>query len=183
VVTVEDVAELEIGRDNWIALEARPGDSNGVPGVDVAMLIRSALRMRPDRLVVGEVRGTEALELVQAMASASDGAIASIAGEGAAAALSRLAAMARLGAPGMPHEAVRELVACAVTVVVHVARYADGVYRVASIHEVLGAAGDGFRTSELFCFRGGGFHAAGAVPRFYAELEERGVPADTSIFR
>jgi pilus assembly protein CpaF len=183
VVTVEEVAELAIGRDNWIALEARPGDGNGVPNVDVQTVLRSALRMRPDRLVVGEVRGTEALELVQAMGSANDGAIASVAGEGGAAALARLTSMARLTAPGMSDQGLRELVACAVDVVVHVARYADGHYRVASIHEVLGATELGFQTGELFSFRGGDFQAAGAVPAFYADLEARGIPADTSIFR
>jgi len=182
VVTVEEVAELEIGRDNWIALEARPGDANGTSQVDVSAVLRSALRMRPDRLVVGDVRGSEAFELVQAMASSSDGTVVSVAGEGSAA-LSRLTSMARLTAPGMSDQGLHELVACAVDVLVHVARYADGTCRVASIHEVLGASSDGFNTSELFSFRGGDFQAAGAVPLFYAELEERGIPADTSIFR
>jgi pilus assembly protein CpaF len=95
--------------------------------------------------------------------------------------------MARLAAPGSSVEALRELIACAVDVVVHVARYADGVYRVASIEEVLGVADDGFKTQQVFAFRGssaaGGFAASGIVPAFYAELEARGVPADTSIFR
>jgi pilus assembly protein CpaF len=83
----------------------------------------------------------------------------------------------------MSDQGLRELVACAVDVVVHVARYADGHYRVASIHEVLGATELGFQTGELFSFRGGDFQAAGAVPAFYADLEARGIPADTSIFR
>jgi len=185
IVTVEEVAELEIGRDGWIALEARPGDSNGTPTVDVGALLRSALRMRPDRLVVGDVRGAESLELIQAMASSNDGTIASVGGEGPVAALQRLASMARLATPGASDHSLRDLVASAVDVVVHVARYADGAYRVASIAEVIGATPSGFETRELFVFRGGedGFAALGEIPSFYADLEARGIPADTSIFR
>src|SRR5690606_25061327 len=186
VVSVEEVAEISLQREDWIALESRPSDGNGVPAVDLGQLLRGALRMRPDRLVVGDVRGGEALELIQAMASSADGSIASVAGEGARAALGRLTSMARLAAPGASVPALRELVACAIDVVVHVARYADGVYRIASIEEVLGTSEDGFHTQELFGFRGsadeGGFAAAGVIPSFYADLEARGIPADTAIF-
>ncbi len=186
VVTVEEVSELSLGREDWIALEARPVVSNGAAPVDLATVLRGALRMRPDRLVVGDVRGGEALELISAMASSADGTVASIAGDGPAPALSRLVSMARLAAPGTSVEALREVAAAAVDVVVHVARYADGVFRVASISEVRGATMDGFDIQELFCFRGppgGGFASAGIIPGFYAELEARGIPADTSIFR
>ncbi|HUS68029.1 MAG TPA: ATPase, T2SS/T4P/T4SS family, partial [Kofleriaceae bacterium] len=187
VVSVEEVAEISLQREDWIALESKPSDGNGVPAVDVGTLLRGALRMRPDRLVVGDVRGAEALELVQAMASSSDGTLASVGGEGARAALARLTSMARLGTPGASVPALRELVAVAVDVVVHVARYADGVFRVAAIDEVVGASDDGFHTQQIFAFRGsaddGGFAAAGVIPSFYAELESRGIPADTAIFR
>jgi len=155
--------------------------------VDLGSLLRGALRMRPDRLVVADVRGGEALELVQAMASSADGTLAVVAGEGTRGALGRLTSMARLASPGASIHALRELVACAVDVVVHVARYADGLYRVASIEEVIGVSEDGFHSQELFAFRGGaedgGFLAAGVVPAFYAELEARGISADTAIFR
>lgn len=187
IVSVEEVAELSINRDDWIALESRPGDGNGIRNVDLETVLRSALRMRPDRLVVGDVRGGEALELISAMASSSDGTIASITGDGAEAALARLAAMARLAAPGVSVDALRVLVAAAVDVVVHVARYADGVFRVAAIEEVVAGGEEGFETQQLFGFRGtgeeGGFAAAGVIPEFYGELEARGIPADTSIFR
>jgi pilus assembly protein CpaF len=187
IVSVEEVAEMSLAREDWIALEAKPSEGNGATPVDLTALLRGALRMRPDRLVVGDVRGGEALELVQAMASSADGTVAVVAGEGARGALGRLTSMARLGAPGASLHALRELVACAVDVVVHVARYADGVYRVASIEEVVGAGEDGFHAQELFAYRGtaedGGFSAAGVVPAFYAELEARGIAADTAIFR
>jgi pilus assembly protein CpaF len=187
IVSVEEVAELSLQREDWIALESKPSDGNGVPAVDLGALLRGALRMRPDRLVVGDVRGAEALDLIQAMGSSADGTLASVAGEGARAALGRLTSMARLGAPGASVPALQELVAAAVDVVVHVARYADGVYRVASIDEVVGVSESGFHTQLLFSFRGsaeeGGFAAAGVIPTFYAELEARGIPADTAIFR
>jgi len=185
IVSVEEVSELALDRDDWIALESRPGDGNGVVEVSVETLLRGALRMRPDRLVVGDVRGEEALELVQAMASSCDGALASLTGDGAKAALGRLTTMARLAAPGSSAESVRDLVALAADIVVYVARYADGVFRIATIDEVLGAGDDGFETRELFSFRGRdeNFGAAGIIPDFYAELESRGIPADTSIFR
>jgi pilus assembly protein CpaF len=187
IVSVEEVAELAVGRDNWIALEARPGDQNGVVDVNLLALLHSALRMRPDRLVVGDVRGVEAFDLLQAMASSTDGSLASITGEGASVALARLACKARLAAPEVGVQGIRELCAAAVQVVVHVARYADGVYRIAQIVEVGGATEAGFDVRELFRFQGsgaeGGFAAAGVVPAFYAALEARGIPADTSIFR
>lgn len=186
IVSVEEVAELHIDRDDWIGLESRPGDGNGVHTVDMETLLRGALRMRPDRLVVGDIRGLEALELVSAMASSNDGTLASASGENSQAALARLTSMARLAAPGSSVAALRELIACAVDVVVHVARYADGIHRIASIEEVLGVNEDGFRTQPVFGFRGegaGGFSAAGVIPTFYADLEARGISADTSIFR
>jgi pilus assembly protein CpaF len=186
IVSVEEVAEISLQREDWIALESKPSDGNGVPAVDLGALLRGALRMRPDRLVVGDVRGAEALDLIQAMASSADGTLASVAGEGARAALGRLTSMARLGAPGASVPALQELVAAAVDVVVHVARYADGVYRIAAIDEIIGVSDNGFHSQQLFAFRGSaeeGFGAAGVIPTFYAELEARGIPADTAIFR
>ncbi|MCG8422196.1 MAG: Flp pilus assembly complex ATPase component TadA [Proteobacteria bacterium] len=187
LVSVEEIAELALDRDEWIALEARPSDGNGLAEVNLDMVLRSALRMRADRLIVGDVRGSEALELISAMASSSDGTLLSLSGDGPESALSRLTSLARLAAPGAASDALRDLVSCAVDVVVHVARYADDVVRIASIAEVLGASQDGFSLQQVFAFRGtsssGGFAAAGVVPTFYSELQARGMPADTSIFR
>lgn len=187
IVSVEEVAELSLDRDDWIGLEARPGDGNGLADVDMEQLLRGALRMRPDRLVVADVRGGEALELVSAMASSNDGTLASVAGDSPGASLARLTAMARLASPGTSIEALRELIACAVDVIVHVARYADGVFRVAQVAEVTGATERGFEIREVFAFRGstddGGFAASGVVPSFYSDLESRGIQTDTSIFQ
>jgi pilus assembly protein CpaF len=186
VVSVEEVSELALKRDEWLPLEARPADGK-LPAIELPQLVRAALRMHPDRLVVGDVRGAEALELVSALGSSIDGAVASVMGEGAHAGLSRLATLAQLGAQvGADAEhAVREMVAGAFDVVVHVVRYADGHSRVLGIEEVLGTRDGGFDTQPIFGFKGGdeGFAATGAVPRFYADLESRGITADQSVFR
>jgi pilus assembly protein CpaF len=182
IVSVEEVTKLQLARDHWIALESRPGDGNGLSNIDVDTLLRGALRMRPDRLVVGDVRGGEAYELVQAMASMCDGTLASITGEGAIGGLNRLVSMATLAGDGSP-QAMRQVVASAVDVVVYVARYADGVTRIATIDEVTGATDTGFATQTIFAYGGGAFAPTGAVPGFYADLQARGVAADQGIFQ
>jgi len=181
VVSVEEVAELALKRDEWLPLEARPSDGK-VSAVDLSQLVRTALRMHPDRLVVGDVRGPEAFELIAALGSSIDGAVASVMGEGAGAALARLATLAQLAAGDAPEPAVRELVAGAFDVVLHVVRYADGVTRVVAIDEVVGTREGGFDTQPIFTYRED-FAATGAVPRFYGDLESRGITADASVFK
>ncbi|HEU4733019.1 MAG TPA: ATPase, T2SS/T4P/T4SS family, partial [Kofleriaceae bacterium] len=152
------------------------------PEVDLGHLLETALRLSPDRLVVGEVRGREALPLLQALCSSIDGAVVTMTGEGAGAALGRLAMLARLSAPA-GDGAIRELVAQAFEIVIHVTRWSDGTLRVLSIEEVVGCTDATFDTTVLFQFRDGAFVATGTVPRFYAELEARGIPADQAVFR
>jgi len=184
VVSVEEVAELSIKRDEWTQLETRPGTARS-PAVDLGQLLETALRLAPDRLIVGEVRGNEALSLAQTLCASIDGAVVVMTGEGAAAALHRMALLARLsvaGAPGAGDGAIRELVAQAFEIVIHVARWSDGTIRVLSVEEVVGVSDAGFETHALFQFRDGMFAATGTVPRFYAELEARGIPADQAVF-
>jgi pilus assembly protein CpaF len=193
VVSVEETAELTLGRDAWIALEGSVADAEGKGGVGVAQLLAAARQLKPDRLVVGEVAGVEAWDLLLAMASACDGAFCAVAGEGPRAALASLETMARLGAGGATTRGVRELVAAGAHVIVHVARYADGAQRVTGISEVAGLRGDDFEIRDLFQFqpqgRGpdgvirGRFVGLGNVPRFYDALEARGISADPSIFK
>jgi pilus assembly protein CpaF len=182
LVSVEVVSKLQLSRDHWIALESRPGDGNGVRNIDIETLLRGAMRMQPDRLVVGDIRGPEAFELVQAMMASCDGTLASITGEGAIAALNRLTSLSAL-AGGGNLSALREMVACAVDVVIHVMRFGDGSIRIASIDEVTGSTESGFTTQNLFSLgQTGTFASAGVVPSFYADLKSRGVDADPSIF-
>ena len=182
IVSIEDVAELVIPRDEWIQLETRAGTGRHEV-IDLAHLLETALRLAPDRLVVGEVRGREAMPLVSALSSSTDGAIVAMSGEGAATSLGRLVSLARVNAPGASDSAVRELVAQAFEIVVHVTRWSDNSLRVLSIEEVVGCTDATFDTHVLFQFRDGTFLATGTVPRFYAELEARGIPADQAVFR
>ncbi len=181
VVSVEEVAELAVGRDEWVQLEARPG-SGRQNDVDMAVLIEMALRFMPDRLVVGEVRGREALPLIYALNAHVDGAIVAMTGEGTNTVLNRLATLARSVQVGND-AATRELVASSFEIVVHVARQADGGIKVHSIEEVTGVSDTTFDTQVVFAYQNNGFSATGTVPRFYRELEARGIPADQAVFR
>jgi pilus assembly protein CpaF len=181
IVSIEEVAELAIGRDEWISLETRPGDARGA-GVDLTQLLHSALRLRPDRLIVADVHGREALELLTTLGANVDGAIVVAAGEGAAAALTRLSQLARLNGQ-LAEGSARELTANAVEIVVHVTRVGEGAIQVTAIEEILGTTEHGFETATLFHHAAGVFSATGTVPRFYSELEARGTPHDNAIFR
>ncbi|MBA2543085.1 MAG: CpaF family protein, partial [Deltaproteobacteria bacterium] len=183
VVSVEEVAELAIGRDEWIQLETRPGNGRG-PSIDLAHLLETAVRLNPDRLVVGDVKGREALPLVSSLCSGIDGAIVAMSGESSQAALNRLVTLGRI-APGggMIDGALRELVAQAFEIVIHVTRWADGTIKVMAIEEIVGSTETSFDTHVLFQFGNNAHSATGTVPRFYSELEARGIPADQAVFR
>ena len=180
VISIEEVAELAIQRDEWIQLECRTGAGKGTT-IDLETLLETALRLVPDRLVVGEVRGDEALRLVHALNSSIDGAVVSMTGDGAQAALGRLSTLSR--AAGAIEPAIRELVAQAFEIIVHVTRTSDGGIKVVAIEEVLGYNEHAFDTHVLFQQQGAGFQPTGHVPRFYSELEARGIPADQAVFR
>ncbi len=181
VVSIEEVAELSIVRDEWIQLETRAGTGR-TSEIDLGHLFETALRLQPDRLVVGEVRGREALPLVQALCASVDGAVVAMTGDGSSAALGRLVTLCRIAAPSADH-AVRDLAVQAFEIIVHVARGSDGTVRVQSIEEVVGSTDTAFDTQVLFQHRDGSFAATGTVPRFYSELEARGIPADQAVFR
>jgi len=136
IVTIEETAELRLAQPHVVRLEARPANAEGVGAVGVRDLVRAALRMRPDRLVVGEVRGGEALDMLQALNTGHDGSLSTIHANGAADALARLETLVLLADSGLPLDAVRAQVATSVDAVVFVARRAGGVRRVEAIAEV-----------------------------------------------
>ena len=166
IVSVEAVSELALARDEWVALEARPSDGRSA-NIGMAELVNKAVRMHPDRLIVGEVVGAEAFDLATALASSVDGAVAAVAGEGAVAALGRLALLARTHGE-LAEGVAREIVAHAFEVVVHVGRGSDGKMRVLSIDEVLSGGDHGFEVANLFGHRDGQFSSSGQKPRFEA---------------
>jgi pilus assembly protein CpaF len=136
VVTIEDAAELRLQSEHVVRLEARPPNSEGAGGVTSRELLRNALRMRPDRLVVGEVRGHEAVEMLQAMSTGHDGSLSTCHGNGPLDALRRIEIMVLLADPALDAHAVREQLASAIDAVVHVARRADGSRGVTEVVEL-----------------------------------------------
>jgi pilus assembly protein CpaF len=154
VVTIEDAAELRLQQPHVVRLEARPAGVEGRGEVTIRRLVRNALRMRPDRIVVGEVRGAEALDMLQAMASGHDGSLSTVHAGSAEEALRRVETLALMADVGLPHAAVREQVAAAIDLVVHQARQGDGSRRVVSLCEVVRVA-SGPATRELYAVRDG----------------------------
>jgi pilus assembly protein CpaF len=154
IVTVEDAAELRLRHSHVVRLEARPASLEGRGEVTVRQLVRNALRMRPDRIVVGEVRGAEALDMLSAMSSGHDGSLSTVHAGSPEEALRRVETLALMAGLGLPHEAVREQLAGALDLVVHQARMPDGTRRVVAVSEVVRVAG-GPATRELYALRDG----------------------------
>ena len=154
IVTVEDAAELRLRHAHVVRLEARPASLEGRGEVTVRRLVRNALRMRPDRIVVGEVRGAEALDMLSAMSSGHDGSLSTVHAGSPEEALRRVETLALMAGLGLPHDAIREQVATALDLVVHQARMADGTRRVVAVSEVVRVAG-GAGTRELYALREG----------------------------
>jgi pilus assembly protein CpaF len=153
IVTIEDTAELRLQQPHVVRLEARPPSVEGRGEVTIRRLVRNALRMRPDRIVVGEVRGPEALDMLSAMSTGHDGSLCTVHAGSPAEALRRLETLALMAGLGLPHAAIREQVADAVDLVVHQARLPGGARRVVAVAEVVRVAG-GPAARELYGWRG-----------------------------
>ena len=160
VVTIEDAAELRLRQPHVIRLEARPANLEGRGEISIRALVRNALRMRPDRIVVGEVRGAEALDMLGALATGHDGSMCTIHAGSPAEALRRLETLALMAGVGLPHAAVREQVADALHLVVCQERRADGRRQITSVAEVVRVAG-GAGVRELYALRDGSVHRDG----------------------
>jgi pilus assembly protein CpaF len=161
VITIEDTAELRLPGDHVVRLEARPPNAEGVGEVSPRRLLRNALRMRPDRLIVGEVRGAEAVEMIHAMTTGHEGSLSTCHANGPADALRRLETMALMADLGLPLAAIRDQLVSAIDLIVHVARQPDGRRTVTAVDEVLAdPAADGIRTRPLVAD-----HRLAAAPR------------------
>jgi pilus assembly protein CpaF len=193
IVTIEDAAELRLPQDNVVSLEARPSNSEGKGEITIRDLVRNSLRMRPDRIVVGECRGGEALDVLQAMSTGHDGSLTTLHANSARDALSRLETMVLMSGMELPVRAIREQIASAVNLVIQQARFADGARRVTAISEISGMEMDMIAMQDIFTFKREGFDgegkvvgkfvATGFVPGFYDDLQRRGVPVNMEIFR
>jgi pilus assembly protein CpaF len=162
IVTIEDAAELRLRQRHVVRLEARPANLEGRGEVTIRQLVRNALRMRPDRIVVGEVRGAEALDMLQALNTGHDGSLTTVHANSPADALRRIETLALMAGLGLPHVAVRDQVASALDLVVHQVRLADGARVVQAVTEVVRVAG-GPGTRELYT-RGGELRRPGPGP-------------------
>lgn len=193
IVTVEDAAELQLPQDHWVQLETRPANIEGKGQITIRDLVRNCLRMRPDRIVVGECRGGEALDMLQAMNTGHDGSLTTLHANSPRDALSRLETMVLMSGMELPIRAIREQVASAVDIIVQQTRFADGSRKVTYISEVSGMEGDIITLQDIFYFKQEGFDdegrvqgrylATGFVPRFYDDLQRRGIPVNMNIFR
>jgi pilus assembly protein CpaF len=163
IVSIEDAAELQLHQEHVIRLETRPPDIEGRGEVPIRHLVRNALRMRPDRIIVGEVRGGEALDMLQAMNTGHDGSLTTVHANAPRQAASRLETLTLLAGLDLPLRIVREQIASAVDLIVQQARLRDGSRKVVSMTEVLGMEGDTIVLSEVFKFRETGIDAEGHV--------------------
>ena len=193
VITVEDAAELKLVQPHVISLEARPANMEGKGQVTIRELVKNCLRMRPDRIVVGECRGGEALDMLQAMNTGHDGSLTTGHANTPRDMLRRLEVMVLMAGMDLPGMAIREQVASAVDVIIQQNRFSDGSRRITSITEVTGMSGDTVQLSEIFRYQQKGFDAdgkiigefkaTGLVPKFYEDLRDRGVEIDMEIFK
>lgn len=183
VVTIEDAAELRLNHAHLVALEARPANQEGRGRIDIRELVRNALRMRPDRIVVGECRGAEAFDMLTAMNTGHEGSLTTLHANSPRDALARLESMILMAGLDLPLSAVREHIAASVDVVVQQARLADGRRVVTSIVEVAGMESGRIQLQDLFGFdRSHGFRGCGALPGFARDWADKGVSLDATWF-
>ncbi|MBB1597692.1 ATPase, T2SS/T4P/T4SS family [Achromobacter sp. UMC46] len=183
VVTIEDAAELRLNHDHLVALEARPANQEGRGHIDIRELVRNALRMRPDRIVVGECRGAEAFDMLTAMNTGHEGSLTTLHANSPRDALGRLESMILMAGLDLPLSAVREHIAASVDLVVQQARLADGRRVVMSIVEVAGMESGRIQLLELFRYdRAAGFLGCGALPGFAREWNDEGMTLDPGWF-
>ncbi|MBS0192674.1 MAG: Flp pilus assembly complex ATPase component TadA [Proteobacteria bacterium] len=192
VITVEDAAELRLGMTNLVSLESRPANIEGKGTVTIRDLVRNCLRMRPDRIVVGECRGGEALDMLQAMNTGHDGSLTTVHANAPRDTLARLEVMVLMAGMDLPVLAIRQQVSSAINIIVQQNRMSDGSRKITHITEVTGMENGVIQLQDIFQFKQHGFDserrvigeytATGRVPEFYEELGARGVEIDRSIF-
>ncbi len=192
IVTVEDAAELKLVQPHVVRLEARPPNIEGRGAVTIRDLVKNCLRMRPDRIIVGECRGGEALDMLQAMNTGHDGSLTTVHANSPRDVISRLETMVLMSGMELPSRAIREQIASAVDIIIHESRLSDGSRKVVAISEVTGLEGQNVVMQDIFAFRQSGvdehgrvmgyFRPTGAVPTFFEHLKSRGLHLDPAMF-
>lgn len=191
IVTIENAAELQLRQDHVITLESRPPNIEGRGEVTIRDLVVNSLRMRPDRIIVGEVRRGEALDMLQAMNTGHEGSMTTLHANSPRDMLSRLETMVLMSGMDLPHRAVREQISSAIDLVIHQDRMRDGSRKITSVSEIQGMEGDVITMSEIFRFEQTGFEdgkvigrlrPSGLRPKFMFKLQEAGIMLPPSIF-
>ncbi len=191
IVTIENAAELQLRQEHIVTLESRPPNVEGKGEVSIRDLVINSLRMRPDRIIVGECRGGEALDMLQAMNTGHEGSMTTAHANNTRDALARLETMVMMAGMELPQRAIREQVASAVDMIVQLSRFRDGSRRVIAITEIQGMEGDVITTADIFKFQHSGYEdgkiigslrATGIRPKFMSKIEEAGISLPPSIF-
>jgi pilus assembly protein CpaF len=193
IVTIEDAAELQLRQPHWLRLEYRPPNIEGRGEITIRDLVRNALRMRPDRIVVGEVRGGEALDMLQAMNTGHDGSLTTVHANSPRDVLSRLETMVLMAGVDIPMRAIREQISSAINLIVHQSRLKDGTRRLTHVTEIVGMEGDVITLQDIYMFdyragidENGRFRGiiqpTGLRPRFLERLVDQGVHFEPELF-
>lgn len=192
IVTIEDAAELQLQQPHVVRLETRPPNIEGSGEVSQRALVRNALRMRPDRIIIGEVRGAEAVDMMQAMNTGHEGSMTTIHANNPRDAVSRLENMVSMAGLNLPHKASRQQIVSAITVIVQGNRLTDGQRKITSIQEITGMEGEIVTMQEIFAFRQTGvdangkvtghFQATGIRPKFADKLRSQGIDLPDEMF-
>jgi len=192
MVTIEDAAELQLQQPHVVRLETRPPNIEGKGEITQRALVKNALRMRPDRIILGEVRGAEAVDMLQAMNTGHEGSLATIHANSPRDALSRLENMIGMADMNLPPKAARRQMSSAITALLQIGRLTDGTRKVLSVQEITGMEGEIITMQEIFAFRQTGvapdgtvqghFHATGVRPRFVERLRAHGVMLAENLF-
>lgn len=192
IVTVEDAAELQLKQDHVVRLETRPANMEGTGSITIRDLVRNSLRMRPDRIVVGECRGGEALDMLSAMNTGHDGSMTTVHANSPREAIGRLETLCLMAGMDLPAKAIREQIAGAVDLIIQISRLSDGSRKVLSITEVAGMQGEAVTLQEIFRYKEEGFDknrkitghfvASGLIPTFIEEFERKGIKIPRTLF-
>ncbi|MDC3425480.1 CpaF family protein [Aquibacillus sp. 3ASR75-11] len=192
IVTIEDAAELQLGQEHVVSLESRPPNIEGKGGISIRDLVRNSLRMRPDRVVIGEVRGAEALDMLQAMNTGHDGSLATGHSNSPRDMIARLETMVLFAGVELPVKAIREQIAGAIDVIIQQSRLKDGTRKIVKITEVQGLEGDIIVLQDIFTFVQEGIKENGKIagrlvptgvrPKFYDQLENSGITIPPNVF-
>jgi pilus assembly protein CpaF len=191
IITIENAAELQLRQEHVITLESRPANIEGKGEITIRHLVINALRMRPDRIIVGEIRDEAALDMLQAMNTGHDGSMTTLHSNGPRDTLARLETMTMMAGMELPVRAIREQVASAIDMVIHQERFRDGTRKLASITEVVGMEGDIITMTDIFVFEQTGYEnhkvvgrlrPTGLRPKFMDKLEAAGINLPPSVF-